>query len=502
MACTMPSRGMQFAAFANALHAQRCCCPPRVPPRGITLLESGVTLTRSQDAGYADATKFDTVYELLIGHTEGVAVWPPGLEELGLESVGEVFKFSTPTGTRDTSIAAVAMYLVEDTILEAAPGSIGLDTAFAETNHVAYRRTPTGAQWVYGYDHATVPVECRALIQANLITMDGGISIFDIGLGRTIVSVEYTFATRRAVVRRSTVLGVGAVSASTTVEVIVVLPATAFTMGCYGDRRTYGLDRVDSTLPNTIARGATDRGTSMPLLKDGELVVTTVWCGVYTGDLTIATEDDLATYQFLCEIDGSLVIGGTFTNLDAKFPHLRTVTGSLSINDTALTTLGTAFSNLTTVGGSLSINNTALTTLGAAFPALTTVGDYLDIHANAALTTLSTAFSSLTTVGGGLSVAHGALATMGTAFSRLTTLGGNLFVAYNGALANLGMAFTAQRMKVGGAITIEYNGLPPGPGLPPAPVASGGTINMCLSGGGSVESWEVAVPNDARPTTC
>jgi len=261
---------MQIAAFANALHAQRCCPPCVPPPRaGITLLSSRLILTNSVDGAFA--TNFDEAYRQLTQQSTGNVDWPSAIGDAPGGGIVPM-EWENVAGADQADV-----FLSEVTTLQAAPTSIGLDPSFAEIVPVARQSTVTGHHWVYAYDHTPLPTECRPLIAGTVTSEDGSTENFVFPLGQTITYVAYNSATQRAVVRRSAVLQFK-VEAGDCVEASASLAATAFTLGCGGERRTYGLDRARSTGRNIVAHGSKDQGTGQPLVRDGVLRVSAATC--------------------------------------------------------------------------------------------------------------------------------------------------------------------------------------------------------------------------------
>jgi hypothetical protein len=132
---------------------------------------------------------------------------------------------------------------------------------------------------------------------------------------------------------------------------------------------------------------------------------------------------------------GDYTIDGIDTSGDiVALSACTEITGSLTIEYTALTSLS-GLENITSVGGGLDIyNNDALTTLSG-LNNLTSLGGYLWIDSNASLTSLS-GLENLTSLGGSLWIENTALTSL-SGLNNITYVGGSLNIFHNEVLTNL-----------------------------------------------------------------
>jgi hypothetical protein len=129
------------------------------------------------------------------------------------------------------------------------------------------------------------------------------------------------------------------------------------------------------------------------------------------------------------------------------------ITGSLTINNTALTNL-TGLEALTSVGRNLLIeDNGALTNLSG-LNSLTSVGLRLEIEDNGALTSLN-GLNNLTSVSGSSYIRYNNALTSLSGLENLTSVSGDLSIRSNGALTSL--SGLSNLTSVGDSLVIFYN---------------------------------------------
>ena len=252
---------MQIAAFANALHARRCC-PPCVQLPGITLLSSTVSLSRSNENGFSDAENFGAVYGQLTQQSTGVVDWPNALV---FGQGGGIAPADWESGAEDATVFAS-----EESVFLLNGKSKGLDPGFAAT--VAIARPPTTIpgtiMWAYAYDYGTAPEHCVPVCEYKI----GAALPQSFLLGKAIVVVSFDIASRTATTWRAIAGTPHPRTGIRSMRATFTLAADVFTHGCQGDRRIYGLDPASTGL-NIVAPGAKDQGTGQPLLNDGVLRV-------------------------------------------------------------------------------------------------------------------------------------------------------------------------------------------------------------------------------------
>jgi hypothetical protein len=126
--------------------------------------------------------------------------------------------------------------------------------------------------------------------------------------------------------------------------------------------------------------------------------------GVFIGDATIQTADDLAWMKNVVDLTGNLRMESNTTLAHMNgLGNLKTVGGVLSIGSNTVLAQINGLSGLTSVGGDVNIQTNAALTSVTGLSALTFVGGFFQIYNNDALTTLS-GLSALTTVEGYLNV--------------------------------------------------------------------------------------------------
>ena len=173
--------------------------------------------------------------------------------------------------------------------------------------------------------------------------------------------------------------------------------------------------------------------------------------GVFNGDVTIRTQEDIDALRGCRVIDGDLIIRTDASTLDfSPLDGLQTITQDFVIRQNLSLTSVSGFGALSRVGGVLSIFlNEALTSVPS-FPQLRRVVDGIFIDDNTSLASL-TGFGALESVFGGFSVSNNASLTSITGFGALESAG-DFSIFNNNALLSFSGFGQLKEVGTGGRI--------------------------------------------------